>query len=63
MTGTAGPGTPTGTIPGYILDPHGLAVRGARVIVDSVPMAATPRVIPNEEGHIPYRHQYQAHII
>ena len=46
----AGQGTPTGTISGYILDPHGLAVPGARVIVDSPQMAATRSVTSNGQG-------------
>jgi len=46
----AGQGTPTGTISGYILDPHGLAVPGAKVIVDSPQMAATRRVASNGQG-------------
>ena len=37
----AGQGTPTGTISGYIFDPHGLAAPGARVIVDSPQMTTT----------------------
>jgi len=49
-TNAGGQGTPTGTISGYILDPHGLAVPGARVIVDSPKMAATRSVSSNGQG-------------
>ena len=49
-TGAVGQGTPTGTILGYILDPYGLAVPGAQVIVDRPTMATTRSVTSNEQG-------------
>jgi len=42
--------TPTGTTSGYILDPHGLAGAGAKVIVDSPTMRATRGVTANGQG-------------
>ena len=43
-------GTPTGTISGYIVDPHGLAVPGARVVVESVDTGATRSGSANQQG-------------
>src|ERR1700722_11444618 len=40
-TGAAAQGTPTGTISGYIVDPTGLTVPGARVVVESANTGAT----------------------
>ena len=46
----AAQGTPTGTISGYIVDPAGLAVSGARVVVESVNTTSTRDVFSNQQG-------------
>jgi len=49
-TSVAAQGTPTGTISGYIVDPAGLAVPGARVAVESENTGAMRDVFSNHQG-------------
>jgi hypothetical protein len=49
-TGAAAQGTPAGTISGYIVDPTGLTVPGARVVVESANTGATRDVFSNQQG-------------
>jgi hypothetical protein len=49
-TGAAAQGTPTGTVSGYIIDPTGLAVPGARLVVESTNTDATRDVFSNQQG-------------
>ena len=46
----AAQGTPAGTIYGYILDPHGLALPGARIVVESPNTGATRDTSTNQQG-------------
>ncbi len=46
----AAQGTPAGTVYGYILDPHGLAVPGARIVVADPNTGATRGASTNQQG-------------
>src|SRR5271157_5628139 len=46
----AAQGTPAGTIYGYVLDPHGLALPGARIVVEDPNTGATRGTSTNQQG-------------